>query len=367
MTEHRPAVPQDAARWMDAARSVLAVTVAFSHAWLLFVADHRPGDPFISYPFFFASGLAHTAVILFFVLSGFGIAKSVEALDRRGWQWRAFLTDRWTRLGIVVFPALLLGGMLDAIGYFLLGTPAHLNVTQAWFLPADMGSALSLETLIGNLVFVQNILVKPLGSNGPLWSVAFEFWFYIWFAALWVAVRHRRFEPALAALALGFVSHDLAIGFAAWLAGAAAWFWRDRLVHARFGLIGIVLAGVLLWARLGDRPGEDLVVAISAAAFVTALLRRNPHFPSWLAPVARFGACGSFSLYAIHFPIMALIAGLTVWPQQLRPDGVGIAAALAAVAGSIAVAVIFARLTEANTARLRAWLGGRDKVAYPAE
>ncbi len=168
---------------------------------------------------------------------------------------------------------------------------------------------------------------------------------------------------------LAFASRDLAAGFFAWLAGAAAWFAHRRLQPSRFALIGAALVATLVWARLGDRPGEDLTVACVAALFVAALLRRNPRFPALLAPVARFGASGSFSLYAIHFPIMTLVAGLTVWPRQLPPGVVGIGVAAAAVAGSVAIAVGYARMTEANTGRLRRWLRGgrRQPLAEPAE
>ncbi|PCD02933.1 hypothetical protein COC42_00355 [Sphingomonas spermidinifaciens] len=362
------AVPEDSARWMDAARAALAVAVAFSHAWLLFVTDHRPGDPWISYPFYFASGFAHTAVILFFVLSGFWIAKSVEALDRRGWRWRDFLLDRWTRLGIVVLPVLVLGGALDYLGFAVLRTPVHLNAHDVWFLPRDMARSLGPVAFAGNLAFLQSILVPPLGTNGPLWSVAFEFWYYLWFAALWLLVRHRRFSVALLLLVLAAASRDLAAGFLAWLVGAAIWLRGARLAIDRFWPIALFFAATLLWSRLGDRPGEDLVVAGVAGLFLAALLRRNPRFPARLAPVARFGASGSFSLYAIHFPVMAMVAGLSVWPGQLPPGPAGIAAALAAVGGAVMLAIGYARLTEANTGRLRNWLRGSLQTAIrPAE
>jgi peptidoglycan/LPS O-acetylase OafA/YrhL len=48
------------------------------------------------------------------------------------------------------------------------------------------------EVLLGNLVFLQAILVPTWGSNGPLWSLAFEFWFYIWFPTL----AHRIHDEA---------------------------------------------------------------------------------------------------------------------------------------------------------------------------
>lgn len=363
-----PAVPADAARWMDAMRGVLAITVAFSHGWGLIVADHRPGDALVGRPFFFLAGFAHPAVMLFFVLSGFWIAKSVASLDARGWSWRTFLTDRWSRLAIVVYPALLVGGTLDAAGLWWLRTPTHLGATDVWFLPTDLSPALTLQALAANLVFLQHIAYHPLGSNGPLWSVAFEFWFYLWFAALWLSVRRRRIEPLLATLVLGVVSPTLAYGFLCWLTGAIAYHLRGRSSPRSLVPFGFVLGIALIWARMGDWFGEDLILAASAALFVAALAIRDPAFPRLLTPLARFGAASSFSLYAIHFPIMTMAAGLIVGSARLSPGVSSIAVVLAVLMGTIAVAIAFSRVTEARTAALRDWLASRGRRrVQPAE
>lgn len=361
------AVPAGAAAWMDAMRGLLAITVAFAHGWGLIVADHHAGDALIGRPFFFLAGFAHPAVVLFFVLSGFWIAKSVAALYARGWSWRRYLIDRWSRLAIVVVPALLLGGALDAIGLWWLRTPTHLGQTGVWFLPTDLSPAMTPATLAGNMLFLQHILVHPLGSNGPLWSVAFEFWFYIWFAALWVSIRQRRIEPALAALALGWVAPNLAYGFLAWLTGALAFHLRGRLSPRALVPAGVALGLTLIWARAGDWLAEDLVLASLAAVFVTALVARDPLLPRILAPLARFGALGSFSLYAIHFPIMTMAAGLIVGPARLAPGTGSIAVVLAVLTATIVFAALFARLTEANTGRLRRWLSVQHDRPQPAE
>ena len=34
---------------------------------------------------------------------------------------------------------------------------------------------------MGNLFFLQTIFVPPFGSNAPLWSLSFEFWYYLLF------------------------------------------------------------------------------------------------------------------------------------------------------------------------------------------
>ncbi|HTG38744.1 acyltransferase family protein [Sphingomonas sp.] len=354
-TPARP-VPADAARWMDALRAVLAMVVAFSHIWGLVVADHRPGDAIVGRPFYFLAGYAHPAVILFFVLSGFWIAKSVQALDRSGWSWRAFVIARWSRLAIVVIPALVLGGVLDATGLWLLRTPTHLGQTQVWFIETDVATALSPSVALGNLLFLQHIVVPPFGSNGPLWSVAFEFWYYLWFAALWIAARRRRAGPMLIALAVAILSLDLVYGFLAWLAGAAAFHLRGRFGARALVPLGFLLGLTLIWVRTGEYRGEDLVLAWVAAAFLVALTARDPLFPRFLAPLARFGASGSFSLYAIHFPIAMLAAGLIVGPQRLSPGVHAVAIVALLLGASIILAALFARPTEARTGAFRAWL-----------
>ncbi|WP_294267041.1 acyltransferase [uncultured Sphingomonas sp.] len=360
-------MPADAARWMDAMRAILAITVAFSHGWGLIVADHRAGDALVGRPFFFLAGFAHPAVMLFFVLSGFWIAKSVASLDARGWSWRVFLSDRWSRLAIVVYPALMIGGLIDAAGLWWLRTPTHLGQTDVWFLPSDLSPAMTVKALVGNIFFLQHIAFHPFGTNGPLWSVAYEFWFYIWFAALWLAVRRRRVQQMLLTLMLGLVSPMLVYGFLCWLTGVAAYHLRARSSPRSLVPFGFILGIALIWARMGDWFGEDLILASAAALFVAALTMRDPRFPAILTPIARFGASSSFSLYAIHFPIMTMAAGLIVGPARLAPGIAAIGVVLAVLAGTVVVAIAFSRLTEARTASLRRWLTAPRGAVQPAE
>ena len=88
-------------------------------AALLVLAGHLRAYVFQSYgeasqmgvalkAFYFATGLGHEAVIIFFALSGFLVGgKALQDLLARRFSWSRYLLRRLTRLWIVIVPALL--------------------------------------------------------------------------------------------------------------------------------------------------------------------------------------------------------------------------------------------------------------------
>jgi peptidoglycan/LPS O-acetylase OafA/YrhL len=343
---------------MDAMRAVLAVTVAFGHLWGLLVEDYRPTASLLVRAGYFLAGFAHSAVILFFVLSGYWIARSVAARAERGWRWDDYLIDRVARLGIVLVPALILGGLLDWIGYQLLELPTYYGLTGAWVFTQDLSQSLTLRALAGNLVFLQHLIVPPFGSNGPLWSLAFEFWYYLWFPALWLALRYRRPGIALVTLGIAFANPEIAFGFLSWLCGAALHGAERRWPDLRLSrwtpiAAGLLCLAALLWGRTGDFGVEDPIEAASFALFLFTLLRSDLPRIAALRPLATYGAQASFSLYAIHFPLMALAAGWIVGDTRLAPGGEAALAVAAILVLALAAAWLFAAQTEARTGALR--------------
>ncbi|MFL9840190.1 acyltransferase [Sphingomonas sp. ST-64] len=352
--------------YMDATRAALALTVAFGHLWGLLIEDYRPTGSLLIRAGYFLAGFAHSAVILFFVLSGYWIARSVTGRVARGWRWDDYLIDRIARLGVVLLPALAIGGVLDWVAFHWLALPTHRGLTGAWVFTQDLNVSLTPGALLGNVLFLQHLIVPPFGSNGPLWSLAYEFWYYLWFPALYLSFRTKRPSLALPVLAMGLVSPGLTFGFLSWMCGAALHFAEERARARAWRLsgwspivAGLVCAGVLLWGRTGDFSIEDPLEAAAFAMFLFTLLRTAPPVLSILRPAASYGARASFSLYAIHFPVMAIIAGSIVGAQRLAPTattGLAVAAILIVVAG---IAWLFAMSTEARTTAARAALRAR--------
>lgn len=356
--------------YMDAARSLLAATVVFAHAWHLVIADYDGHAPIWARIGYFVAGFSHAAVILFFVLSGYWIARSVEQRLEQGWTWRSYLSGRLSRIWIVLIPALLIGGGLDMIGTFWLQTPTHLGLTNTYVLRTDVAANLAWPVWIGNLFFLQDTLVHPLGTNGPLWSLAWEWWFYLWYPALILLWTTRRPAPVLLAMAVFFWYPLMLLGFICWLLGALVRvIERKGIAHAllnRRATLAVTAAAslaVLIWARLSPVPGWEFPVAATFAAFLAALLAVRPRYPSALESLARFGSHASFSLYVTHFPVIALIAGIMVGAEREVPTLASLLFVGLVFMSAVFFAYGFSTLTEANTGRLRQWLKARQRAS----
>jgi len=169
----------------DLLRGLAALLVFFGH-WrnLLFVdfpslTTHR----WLLTPLYMLAGGGHQAVVLFFILSGYFIGGTVlRSLERDQWEWVGYLLRRIVRLWTVLVPALLLCLFWDRLGIHLGHAPAlyggHVPNNIVLY---DTASRLAPHIFFGNLFFLQTILTPFLGTNGALWSLANEFWYYILF------------------------------------------------------------------------------------------------------------------------------------------------------------------------------------------
>jgi peptidoglycan/LPS O-acetylase OafA/YrhL len=179
---------------MDAMRFFAALFVVVGHAVQVIWGGRALIDPvdWWSWAFTHAVGFGQQAVMIFFVLSGFWITRSVmRCLDGERF-WREFLTDRLTRLHIVIVPTLALGAVLDVLGERLFHGSVYWGGLGLELLADGLYNHLTPAVFAGNLVFLQGFAMNEVGTNAPLWSVAYEFWYYVWFAALAASVARRR-------------------------------------------------------------------------------------------------------------------------------------------------------------------------------
>lgn len=368
--------------WLDIFRAGAATFVMIGHVRGLYLVDYASAEAHgaLMAAFYFATGLGHQAVMVFFVLSGYFIAASVlRAFWDGRWSWRWYAQRRWTRLTIVLWPALALGAFLDGTGSWLFGAGGPYGATEAYrhIVPVPVADRLGWETALGNALYLQEIAVPTFGSNGPLWSLSYEFWYYALFPALLVSCFGRnsaasRLAHALAAAAIAtLVGERILFYFAIWILGVAAFLAPvpEALIRGgwprRIALVasGTALLAALVASKTGVLAGfaADLAVA-AACAFLVALLQvaTGPVSPR-LARLAPKLAGFSYTLYLAHLPLLVFGAAAIVAAGGARwqPNALSLAACAAIAAAVMAYAYGLSRLTEAKTAWLRVHLFGK--------
>jgi peptidoglycan/LPS O-acetylase OafA/YrhL len=225
------------------------------------------------------------------------------------------------------------------------------------------------------------VLIAPFGSNAPLWSLANEFWYYIWFPILLILFRTRKVNLLLLAVLVvsAIVCRALLPLFACWLLGSAVFFgvrWAQRkgiaLRHGRllvlFGFSAFLIGEAA--AHLVDLPYlvSAFGIALGFAIFLTTLLITRTGLPSLFSGVARYGAESSFSLYVAHYPLLLMAMALSTPGAGQAPGLLPLLYSLALMAGLVLAGWLVSWLTERNTAKVRTW--GRGLFAQrrpPAE
>ena len=340
---------------------------------------------------YFATGLGHEAVMVFFVLSGYFISAAVlRALEQGKWGWGWYLSRRMTRLYVVLIPALLIGLALDRAGIALFGLDGPYGAGAAYrhIILAPVGERLGLPILLGNAAYLQEIVTPTFGSNGPLWSLSYEFWYYMMFPCLALALLGRIAAPrriafALAPLAIAyFVGPLIAAYFLIWLFGLAVFvmppagrgglpptvWWAAVAAAAAAALAALALS------RSGGLGliGSDFVVALAFATLIYMLTQAPVRAAepaegrTGFGRLAHFLAGFSYTLYLIHLPILVF---LTAWHVARggawwQPDATHLAYGAGVAAFTLLCAAAFAHFTEARMGRIRAFLFARADASF---
>jgi peptidoglycan/LPS O-acetylase OafA/YrhL len=369
---HTHPLSGSASTHLNMVRGVAALAVMVGHLRSLFFVSYSEVSPknVLLGAGYLLTSLGHQAVMVFFVLSGLFISRSVLSSLRRGrWSWKRYLIDRLTRLLLVLIPSLLLCAAWDRLGMTLPSAATFYHGEIPFFGSGTIADRSSLSVMLGNSVFLQSIFVPPFGSDTPLWSLSYEFWYYVLFPILMLLTFHRASLPRqlllllAGALIVWMVGSHIAILFIVWLCGAAVGAlhdWRTECVEngATWPRYCFRAVGVALffpgWLWINNSTASDLVVAAGCAMGIYSLV---------LAPgLGGSGAYGrlahvlasfSYSLYLTHLPLLIVmrtyLGDVPRWQPDIRHVFWG--AAIASVVAAYAFGV--SRVTEAQTETLR--------------
>lgn len=373
------------APWLNAVRALASFMVCFAHLRAFVLVDYEAsgGGP-VAQIFYLTSGLHHQAVMIFFVLSGYFVGGALlRESGQRDIDWLAYGVKRAARLWMVLIPALVLTLVWDRLGMALAGPEGYqgtfLDLLSSGPTP-DSPADHSLAAFLGNAAFLQTIVVPAYGSNGPLWSLAYEGWYYLLFplalVTLLPATRPAARVGAVLVLAacmafLGWRAPAVLVLGLNWLVGVGAYWLGTRGWFAaltghlvwRAGSLTL-LAATLVAARADWWLGHDLLVGFAFAALVPWLARAAMPWSTG-RQAAFLSADFSYTLYLVHFPLQAFLFFTLMGGTQLPFGASAMALLIAGFAGCLAYAALVWWLFERNTAWLRrsvlAWLrpGGR--------
>lgn len=365
---------------LDGLRALAALAVVAGHIRSFWFVDweHLTLRTSTDYAFYFLTGLGHQAVIVFFVLSGYFVGGSVlgQILGSR-WSTTQYVLRRLVRLEVVLLPALLLTLFWDHWGV----AAAHGAGYDGRFAAllhsgpaADMPLRHDFASFAGNAAFLMTVSTAVYGSNGPLWSLANEFWYYTLFplgCAVALAPGGWRVVAgaALAAIASRLPRDILEYG-AIWLLGVAAWGAAGHAARRQWSasgaVFGLALAAplpVLVAGRGGWlAPGfaADCVLGIACAVAVAALAtRRGRGKATWLTVTAHRAADASYTLYLVHFPWLAFLWFTLAAPTRMTPGPASLAWFTALLAGACLYAAGVWYCFERNTDAVRRWIARR--------
>jgi len=345
---------------LDSLRGASAIIVVLAHANQIFIApNYYALVPWVGL-------LASSAVMVFFVLSGLLIFKSIEKNLERNKGEFSFSQFFYSRL-LRLWPPLILALFLMA--FFYLIAPLFFPSGTNNFLPAvgnyiaRNGYFMEEKEMFGALFFLNGFFSITPSSNGPLWSLSIEFWYYViaglvvWKKKWWKA---SCYISALVIVWIGSTEQQFTYYLCVWWAG-----YLLGLLHSKEAIPSTKLLWILLVLFFSS-------AAVLASRYIFAVYSNNPIAQSfWLTAYFNisigFGfstmlalmfkgaiifptnfksvAAYSYSLYILHFPIFLFIFGLAQ-PVLNGSLVINLIISTASFVGTIAIARILSRLVE---------------------
>jgi peptidoglycan/LPS O-acetylase OafA/YrhL len=287
---------------LDALRGIAAIGVVMFHDGPLFTPIDAPGG--------------YLGVDLFFMMSGFVIARAYDERFRAGMDVREFMRIRLTRL----CPLYLLGTML---GLLVAIVSFNGNNVDHWTGPTISLMAIFSIVMFPNITGFQNDLLFPFDI--PCWSLFMEIAVNLAFGLLWKQLTTGRLIVVIACSALavlyflsaagnmpdGGSAHKLAPGVVRTIFG----FFVGVLIARQSGAIApqkntALFAAICLafTVAVSSTPvhrvcWDAMCAMLVFPVIVYAAAEVDP--PAWLRPAATFLGSISYAVYALHYPLLA--------------------------------------------------------------
>ena len=313
-------------RVLDTFRGLAALYVLFGHArWLLWEGYaegyqlHPEAYSWFDKGCMYAFGLfryGHQAVIFFFVLSGFVIhystSRQIDKAER--FDIPKYLFKRVKRLYPPLIAAICILLVLEWWGKRL-QFPIYFGATPYALINQLIRGNADWKTVLGNFTFLQGVYTPVLGTDGPLWSLMYEWWFYILYIPVILCFRKSKTWTCVAVFVLWIVNSRWNLPpllftmvfkyFLSWFTGMLL---ADHLLYQKdkallFIFLGLEFCAAAIFYHTDF--GQDTLLAVPITVLFYFVLTTR-----FFSPMQRLGGGGfSYTLYVIHFPMLCFLSG----------------------------------------------------------
>lgn len=269
---------------------------------------------------------------------------------------KSYFIDRFTRIMLPLLATLLFMIIIDLI----------------------IGKTIPSKDILGSLFSLQGILTGN-GGNAPLWSLAYEVWFYIFIGCLMVICRSKnsrnvRFAFFALTICICIFTKLQTRYLLILLMGTFAFLLpRDFIKHmkSKIFILLIFLACSFVLSQLTsetrslnlsafnflDREYISVFVAFFSALLVHHLIVAKPKKKIWIKveSVSTKFSDFSYTLYLTHYPLMYLLSFLG-FPKSEQINTITILYFLVEVLISLAVAYLIYLASEKQTSTVKNYI-----------
>jgi len=282
--------------------------------------------------FYFITSLGHYGVIVFFVISGF-LCGGMQLIKSERFSLGQYLINRFSRIYIVLIPTLIITFIFDSIGMGF-GFKSYFGYVDTIFsINYSVAEHISIQHLLSTIALV-NSDDYIFGSNTPLWSLSYEFWFYILFAFNFDFFCEHKCSSGKKIIKLSTTILFIIISFIVfppkfyfyfllWLSGAISGviLKKIKIIELRKGFLSkylffmyiSVLFGVFVLFKVVAINALLRDVIVMLYFVIGIFIYSNVELKcinAW--KVIRDIGKISYSLYAIHFPIAFLLCSFVL-------------------------------------------------------
>lgn len=262
--------------------------------------------------------IGRDGVIMFFVLSGFIITWCANMRDRTVFD---YAINRASRIYSVVLPAIVLSFAAGVFVSVFQGTDLPYQLSKLW---------LYLPLYLGFLGSFWNLNETPV-ANHPYWSLNYEVWYYVIFAAFFYVRHWSRWLLVVGLLCL--LGPNIVQLFPLWVVGSLLFYFGTSfklpLTFARIGFVATIIVYLVSkiavidsaisdslcgsWEFvLGQRKCplgllQDYQLGMLVVLNFLFALHSKLAFGPVVERCAKYIASFSFSCYLFHAPIFTIL------------------------------------------------------------